>query len=45
MAIYPIRKFVAPEYIFGVDSRHRVGYYARNMMAKWVLIVSKRRAQ
>lgn len=40
MAIYPIRKFVAPEFIFGVGCRHRVGYYAVNMMAKRVLIVS-----
>jgi alcohol dehydrogenase class IV len=40
MSLYPIRKFVAPEFIFGVGSRHRVGYYARNMMAKRVLIVS-----
>ncbi len=40
MPLYPIRKFVAPEFIFGVGARHRVGYYARNMMAKRVLIVS-----
>lgn len=40
MALYPIRKFVAPEFIFGVGSRHRVAYYARNMMARRVLIVS-----
>jgi alcohol dehydrogenase len=40
MSLYPVRKFVAPEFIFGVGSRHRVGYYARNMMAQRVLIVS-----
>lgn len=40
MALYEIRKFVAPEFIFGVGARHRVGYYARNMMARRVLLVS-----
>ncbi|MDC0612619.1 iron-containing alcohol dehydrogenase [Vibrio sp.] len=40
MALYEMRKFVAPEFIFGVGARHRVGYYARNMAAKRVLIVS-----
>ena len=40
MALYDMRKFVAPEFIFGVGARHRVGYYARNMMARRVLIVS-----
>lgn len=35
-----MRKFVAPEFIFGVGSRKWVGFYARNMMAKRVLIVS-----
>lgn len=40
MALYEMRKFVAPEFIFGVGSRRRVGFYARNMMARRVLIVS-----
>ncbi|MBS1169587.1 MAG: iron-containing alcohol dehydrogenase [Burkholderiaceae bacterium] len=40
MALYEMRKFVAPEFIFGVGSRHRVGHYARNMMARRVLVVS-----
>lgn len=40
MALYEMRKFVAPEFIFGVGARHRVGYYARNMMARRVLVVS-----
>ncbi len=40
MAIYQLRKFVAPEFIFGVGARHRVGHYARNMLARKVLIVS-----
>jgi alcohol dehydrogenase class IV len=35
-----MRKFVAPEFIFGVGSRRRVGFYAKNMMARRVLIVS-----
>jgi len=40
MALYQMRKFVAPEFLFGVGSRRRVGYYARNMAARKVLIVS-----
>lgn len=40
MALYEMRKFVAPEFIFGVGARHRVAIYARNMAAKRVLIVS-----
>ena len=40
MALYEMRKFVAPEFIFGVGSRRRVGFYAQNMMARKVFIVS-----
>ena len=40
MALYEMRKFVAPEFIFGVNARHRVGFYARNMMARRVFVVS-----
>lgn len=40
MALYEMRKFVAPEFIFGVGSRHRVGQTARNLSAERVLIVS-----
>ena len=40
MALYEMRKFVAPEFIFGVGARHRVGFYARNMMARRALIVT-----
>ena len=40
MALYEMRKFVAPEFIFGVGARHRVGFYARNMRARKVLIVT-----
>jgi len=40
MALYDMRKFVAPEFIFGVGARRRVGFYARNMMARRVLVVS-----
>ena len=40
MALYEMRKFVAPEFIFGVGARRRVGFYARNMMARRVLVVS-----
>lgn len=40
MALYEMRKFVAPEFIFGVGARHRLSNYAKNMAAKRVLIVS-----
>lgn len=40
MALYEMRKFVAPEFIFGIGSRKRVGFYARNMMARRVLVVT-----
>jgi len=40
MALYEMRKFVAPEFIFGVGARHRVAIYAKNMAAKRVLIVT-----
>ena len=40
MALYEMRKFVAPEFIFGVGSRRRAAYYARHMMARRVLIVT-----
>ena len=40
MALYEIRKFVAPEFMFGVGARQRVSHYARHMMARRVLIVT-----
>jgi alcohol dehydrogenase len=40
MALFELRKFVAPEFIFGVGARHRVGFYARNLNAKRVLVVT-----
>jgi alcohol dehydrogenase class IV len=40
MPLYEMRKFVAPEFIFGVGSRHRVGHYAHNLRARRVLVVS-----
>lgn len=40
MPLYEMRKFVAPEFIFGVGSRRRVGHYARNLSARRVLVVS-----
>ena len=40
MPLYEMRKFVAPEFIFGVGARHRVAIYAKNMAAKRVLIVT-----
>lgn len=36
----PLRKFLAPEFIFGEDSRKLVGQYARNLGARNVLIVT-----
>lgn len=35
-----LRKFVAPEFIFGIDARHLVGRYARNLGARKVLVVT-----
>jgi alcohol dehydrogenase class IV len=35
-----LRKFVAPEFIFGVGARHLVGRYARNLGARKVLVVT-----
>ncbi len=40
MALYEMRKFVAPEFIFGVGARFRVGYYAQRFGARRVLIVT-----
>jgi len=34
------RKFVAPEFVFGVGARHLAGRYARNLAARHVLVVS-----
>jgi alcohol dehydrogenase len=40
MALYEMRKFVAPEFIFGVGSRRRVAYYAQHLRARRVLVVT-----
>ncbi|HPF60392.1 MAG TPA: iron-containing alcohol dehydrogenase [Candidatus Competibacteraceae bacterium] len=40
MPLYDLRKFVAPEFIFGIGSRQRAGFYARNLQARRVLIVT-----
>lgn len=40
MAIRELRKFVAPEFIFGVGARRLVGRYARNLGARRVLVVT-----
>ena len=37
---FELRKFVAPEYIFGVGARHLAGRYARNLGGLKILIVS-----
>ena len=38
--MFELRKFVIPEFIFGVGARHKVGVYVRNLNARKVLIVS-----
>ena len=38
--MFELRKFVVPEFIFGVGARHKVGLYANNFNAKRVLIVT-----
>ena len=35
-----LRKFVVPEFVFGVGARHLAGRYARNFGARKVLVVS-----
>jgi len=35
-----LRKFVAPEFLFGVGSRHQAGRYARNLGGRKVLLVT-----
>ncbi len=40
MPLYDMRKFVAPEFIFGVGARRRAGFYARNLQARRVLVVT-----
>src|SRR5512139_617336 len=35
-----LRKFVIPEFVFGVDARHLAGRYARNFGARKVFVVS-----
>ncbi len=40
MPLYDMRKFVAPEFIFGVGARRRTGFYARNLQARRVLVVT-----
>ena len=35
-----LRKFVAPEYIFGIGARHLAGRYAKNLGARKVMVVS-----
>lgn len=39
-AEFALRKFVAPEFIFGIDARKLAGRYARNYGAHKVLVVS-----
>jgi alcohol dehydrogenase class IV len=38
-----LRKFVAPEFVFGLDTRKLVGRYAQNLGARKVLLVTDKR--
>lgn len=38
--VQELRKFVAPEFIFGIDARNLIGRYAANLGAEKVLIVT-----
>lgn len=40
MPLYEMRKFVAPELIFGVGARKRAGYYAAHLQARRLLVVT-----
>jgi alcohol dehydrogenase class IV len=37
---FELRKFVAPEFIFGIDARKLTGRYARNLGARKVMVVT-----
>jgi alcohol dehydrogenase class IV len=39
-SVFELRKFVAPEFIFGIGSRHLAGRYARNLGGRKILVVS-----
>ncbi len=40
MPLFEMRKFVAPEIVFGVGARRRAAFYAHNLYARRVLVVS-----
>jgi alcohol dehydrogenase len=40
MPLYEMRKFVAPEFIYGVGARRRAGFYAFNLQARRLLVVT-----
>jgi alcohol dehydrogenase len=40
MPLYEMRKFVAPELIYGVGARKRASYYALNLRARRLLVVT-----
>src|ERR1035437_8543112 len=37
---FELRKFVAPEFVFGVGARHLAGRYAKNLGGRKILVVS-----
>lgn len=39
-SVHELRKFVAPEFIFGIDARNLIGRYAANLGAEKALIVT-----
>lgn len=38
--VFELRKFVAPEFVFGVGARHMAGRYAKNLGGRKILVVS-----
>lgn len=38
--VFELRKFVAPEFVFGVGARHLAGRYAKNLGGRKLLVVS-----
>lgn len=40
MPLYEMRKFVAPEFIFGIGARKRAGHYALNLQARRLFVVT-----
>lgn len=37
---FPLRKFISPEFVFGVGSRKLIARYVKNLSARKVLLVT-----